>query len=164
MKDSTSREPDLSFTHSPWRGDFSRRALAQSCAVALPTMRVAAIANINHFFMSFSSFLFGVCRGALREAIQIFVPAQKYFMADNRRRGVEAVVEFVGGEDLQLLGILDHHRHAAARDQVNAAGCPHGRGVESLEVFDPLHVHEQATGFDIHAGEKSAVIREEEEM
>src|SRR5437867_10019348 len=33
MEDLMVRSPFLTFTHSMWRGDFSRRALAQSCAV-----------------------------------------------------------------------------------------------------------------------------------
>src|SRR2546427_7423741 len=42
MKQLTSRSPCLTFTHSRCRGDFSSRALAQSCAEAVTPASVAA--------------------------------------------------------------------------------------------------------------------------
>src|SRR5437899_9610096 len=57
MKQLTSRLPCFSFTHSRWRGDFSRRALAQSWAGALkaPSSRATAISFV-WFIVAFPLF------------------------------------------------------------------------------------------------------------
>src|SRR5919108_4713965 len=63
MKVSTARSPCFTVTHSPWRGDFSRAALAQSCprargaateATASKLTRAGAERTVGRFMVWFS--------------------------------------------------------------------------------------------------------------
>src|SRR5579883_2726461 len=56
MKQLTSRLPFLTFTHSMWRGDFSRRVLAQSWAEADAIPRTVPRTYVMNIFIGFEQY------------------------------------------------------------------------------------------------------------
>jgi hypothetical protein len=59
----------------------------------------------------------------LRDAVEELAPAQEQFPAGGGRGGLELLVEMVGGQHLQLVGLLEHYGHAISAREINSAGC-----------------------------------------
>ncbi len=60
-------------------------------------------------------------RSLLRDAIKIFMAAQKQLPVHNSRRSIEFLIQPVRRQLFQLVGLLDDNGHAVAADQINAA-------------------------------------------
>src|SRR5262249_55980846 len=72
-----------------------------------------------------------------RDAIEIPLPAQVKFAADQGRRSAEGVAQAVERQDLGFGGMAEHDRRAVAVRDVNAAGGSHGRSVYVANVVQP---------------------------
>src|SRR5688572_2613911 len=68
-----------------------------------------------------------------RDAIQVAFAAQEKLVAHDRGRSIEAVVQFVRGQDFNLAALLEHHGGAITADNVQSAGGDHGRGIQRSE-------------------------------
>src|ERR1043166_337847 len=117
MKQLTSRLPCFTFTHSRWRGDFSRRALAQSWAVALkaPSNRVTA-SSFVWFIVAFP--LFAALSGGLDRDGFLWIVRRRIKGEQKRppslRRHIVAVRDALGNND-EVAG-LSHAAVRAGRD------------------------------------------------
>ena len=61
------------------------------------------------------------------------LPRQVHLVADDGGAGVETVVELVGRQDLEGVGVLDHDGHAVAAGTVYAVRRADGRGVDLVD-------------------------------
>src|SRR5438477_12322363 len=87
------------------------------------------------------------------------MPVQEKVFPGEGGRGVDSVVELVGGERLQLIRALQHDRRTIAAYQVDPPGCPDRRGVHALQSVDSNRIYQNLAGLRIEAGKYTCVAR-----
>src|SRR4051812_42649561 len=96
------------------RRPFRFAAFAAFCFSLLPLLAPVQTEAVGLFDL----------RSLFRNAVQVFSAAEEELVVDDGGGGVDGVVQLVGRDDFQLVGVLDHDGVAAAADEIDvAAGC-----------------------------------------
>src|SRR5438552_17101300 len=74
----------------------------------------------------------------LRDAIQVPAATEEELVADDRRRGRERILEFVAGENLELLRFLQHQRRTVQAGYVHAVVDADRRSIHRAQSWQAL--------------------------
>src|SRR5688572_2941422 len=97
----------------------------------------------------------------LGEAVQVLLAAEEQGVAGDGGRRVDRLGQLIGGDDLELVGVLDDDARAAAGDEVDVAARGDRRGVHVVDAVHALVGVVRLAGLDVEAGEAARVAGEE---
>ena len=92
------------------------------------------------------------------------VRAQEQFIANDHRRGVNGIRQFVGGKNFDFLPRLQHERHAFAAREIDASARRHRRRINSPDAGQPFLLEMHSASLRIHSGQNPFVALAEVEQ
>lgn len=95
----------------------------------------------------------------LCDAVEILSAAQEQFFADSGWRSIEFVVEFVGGEFFEFVGLFENDSDAVSAGQIDFSGSTKGRSIDAGEIVNGFGIDEDISGFGIQAGDSAVIDR-----
>src|ERR1035441_6213869 len=100
----------------------------------------------------------------LPDAVEILVSAQEQVLASGGGGSFELLVELVGGQHFQLVGLLEHYGHPVPAREIHPSGCAEGRGIDARQVLEPFRIDKWLARLGVEAGEDAIVVRKEVEL